>query len=219
MIRRSALRCTVFLAAAAAAGLFAGCTTSGHPEGAPDTLASAAPTTPNAPATTPPSTPPPSSAPATTATTATTATSTAPPSSKPATTSATTAAAPQTTCTALSVRVLQGGAVNGAQIAAIQFTNEGPAKCVLAGYPTVTLLLNGRVIGQPSQPASGAKSVRTLRPGDVAESLLRDYTQSCQAPLSDSVRVQVPGTGQTVVRPGMQLRACVLRVDKLSAPD
>jgi hypothetical protein len=29
----------------------------------------------------------------------------------------------------------------------------------------------------------------------------------------------VPGTRQTIVRPGMQLRACVLRVDRLRAPE
>jgi hypothetical protein len=83
----------------------------------------------------------------------------------------------------------------------------------------VTLLLNGKVIGRPSEPASEVKSRRTLRPGQVAESLLHDYTQTCQAPLSDSVRVQVPGTRQTIIRPDMQLRACVLRVDRLTAPD
>jgi hypothetical protein len=115
--------------------------------------------------------------------------------------------------------VLPGGASFGEQIAGLQFTNDGNATCVLVGYPTVTLLLNGRVIGRPSEPATAAKSARTLQPGQVAESLLHDYTQTCQAPLSDSVRVQVPGTNTTVIRPDMQLRACILRVDRLRAPD
>jgi len=117
------------------------------------------------------------------------------------------------------VRVLPGGASFGEQIAGLQFTNEGSKTCVIAGYATVSLLLDGQVIGQPSQPASTATSVRTLKPGEVAESLLHDYTQTCQAPLSDSVRVQVPGTDQTIIRPDMQLRACVLRVGRLTAPD
>lgn len=117
------------------------------------------------------------------------------------------------------MRVLPGGATFGQQIAGLQFTNSGATTCVLVGYPTVTLLLRGRVIGQPSQPSSAARSARTLRPGEVAESLLHDYTQTCQAPLSDSVRVKVPGMSMTVVRPDMQLRACVLRVDRLTAPD
>jgi hypothetical protein len=117
------------------------------------------------------------------------------------------------------VRVLPGGATFGEQIAGLQFTNAGAKTCLLVGYPTVTLLLHGQVIGRPSEPSSAAKSTRRLRPGQVAESLLHDYTQTCQAPLSDSVRVQVPGTSQTIIRPGMQLRACVLRVDRFSAPD
>jgi hypothetical protein len=117
------------------------------------------------------------------------------------------------------VRVLPGGASFGEQIAGLQFVNESHATCTLVGYPTVTLLLNGQVIGRPSEPASPARSARTLRPGQVAESLLHDYTQTCQAPLSDSVRVQVPGTHKTIIRPGMQLRACVLRIDRLTAPE
>jgi hypothetical protein len=115
--------------------------------------------------------------------------------------------------------VLPGGATFGEQIAGLQFTNAGSATCVLAGYPTVTLLLHGQVIGRQSVPSSTATSVRRLAPGQVAESLLHDYTQTCQAPLSDSVRVQVPGTNTTVIRPDMQLRACILRVDRLRAPD
>lgn len=117
------------------------------------------------------------------------------------------------------MRVLPGGASFGEQIAGLEFTNDGSTTCLLVGYATVRLLLNGQVIGRPSEPASSATSIRTLRPGQVAQSLLHNYTQTCQAPLSDSVRVRVPGTGQTIVRPGMQLRACVLRVGKLTAPE
>lgn len=115
--------------------------------------------------------------------------------------------------------MLPGGATFGEQIAGLEFTNDGSHRCVLVGYPTVTLLLNGHSIGRPSEPTSAAKSTRVLRPGQVAESLLHDFTQTCQAPLSDSVRVQVPGTRHSIVRPGMQLRACVLRVDRLTAPE
>ena len=126
---------------------------------------------------------------------------------------------PQTTCTSLSVRVLPGGASPGQEIAAIQFTNTGNTRCVVAGYPVVTLLRKGKRIGKPSEPSTTAVSSRTLRPGAVAESLLHDYTQTCQAPLSDSVRVRLPGTDINYLRPQMQLRACVLRVDRLGAPE
>lgn len=145
-----------------------------------------------------------------------------PPSSAPATTSAAPSPTPtvaQTTCKKVTVRVIPGGASPGEEIAAVQFVNSGVRTCTIAGYPTVTLLRNGSQIGQPSQPSTTKPSARTLRPGDVAESLLHDYTQTCQAPLSDSVKVRVPGTSITYVRPQMQLRACVLRVDRLAAPD
>lgn len=115
--------------------------------------------------------------------------------------------------------MIQGGAAHGEQIAGLQFVNEGTTTCVVAGYPTVTLLLEGQQIGQPSLPAGDAKSARRLAPGEVAESVLHDYTQSCQAPLSDSVRVQVPGSSESIIRPGLQYRACVLRVDPLGPPD
>jgi hypothetical protein len=117
------------------------------------------------------------------------------------------------------VRVIPGGASFGQEIAAVQYVNSGHTTCMLVGYPTVTLLLHGNPIGRPSEPSSTAPSQRTLHPGDIAESLVHDYTQTCQAPLSDSVKVQAPGLDQTTVRPDMQLRACVLRVDKLGAPD
>jgi hypothetical protein len=116
--------------------------------------------------------------------------------------------------------VLPGGASPGQEIAAVQYTNAGSTACLLVGYPTVTLLLHGQRIGTPSVPSTPDRtSSRQLAPGEIAESLVHDYTQTCQAPLSDSVRVTVPGTTQTYLRPGMQLRACLLRVDRLGAPE
>ena len=225
MTRGSALRCAAVVGAiAVAAGLLAGCTSSGQPQAdrnTPISVVSTPPTTPvSSPASTPPSSPPASAPPSSPEDT-----STAAPSSEPATTGLPASLppppppSPQTTCTSLTVRVLPGGASFGEQVAGLEFTNDGSNTCLLVGYPTVTLLLNSKVIGRPSEPASPAKSVRTLRPGDTAESLLHDYTQTCQAPLSDSVRVRVPGSRQTIIRPDMQLRACVLRVDRLKPPE
>jgi hypothetical protein len=119
----------------------------------------------------------------------------------------------------VTVRVIRGSASPGQEIAALQFINSGSDTCTLVGYPTVTLLRNGSQIGQPSQPSSDAESSRQLAPGETAESLLHDYTQTCNTPLSDAIKVRVPGTTMTVLRPGIQLRACILRVDKLGAPD
>jgi Protein of unknown function (DUF4232) len=110
----------------------------------------------------------------------------------------------------VSVRVLPGGAEHGQEIAGLYFTNTGSTRCTLNGYPTATLLRNGKQIGQPSRPSTTATSSRTLGPGDVAESLLHDYTQTCQAPLSDAIRVTIPGTSKSIIRPGIQLRACIV---------
>lgn len=209
-----ASRCTLLAAAVVLSSVLAGCTSSGHPAAVHNTPTPVAPTTPPTVVTTTLSVPPLTSAPPDTSPDVS---SSAPSSAEPTTTSA--PPPPQTTCKSLTVRVLPGGASFGEQIAGLDFVNDGPTTCTLVGYATVTLLLNGQVIGRPSEPSSPAKSIRTLRPGQVAESLLHDYTQTCQAPLSDSVRVQVPGRRKTIIRPGMQLRACVLRVDRLTAPE
>ena len=115
--------------------------------------------------------------------------------------------------------MIPGGASPGEEIAAVQFVNTGNAKCVLAGYPTVILMRDGKRIGKPSQPASDRPSSRTLKPGAIAESLVHDYTQTCQAPLSDTVKVLIPGTAKSYLRPHFELRACILRVARLGAPD
>jgi hypothetical protein len=116
--------------------------------------------------------------------------------------------------------VLPGGASPGQEIAAVQFTNAGSTACELVGYPTVQLFLHNNPIGTKSQPSTpSAVSSRRLAPGEIAESLVHDYTQTCQAPLSDTVRVIVPGTSHTYLRPGLQMRGCLLRVDKLGAPE
>lgn len=115
------------------------------------------------------------------------------------------------------MRVIRGSASLGQEIAALQFVNSGDTSCMLVGYPTATLLHKSKQIGTPSQPASTRPSSRRLKPGGIAESLLHDYT-NCQAPLSDNVRVTVPGTPKSAVRPA-QLRGCTLRVDRLGAPE
>lgn len=114
--------------------------------------------------------------------------------------------------------MIRGSAIAGQEIAALQFTNTGASPCLLAGYASVTLLRGGEPLGDPSQPASAATTSRVLQPGDVAESLLRNYTQNCQAPLSDAIHVVAPGMSTSTERP-MQLRACTLRVDPLGPPE
>jgi Protein of unknown function (DUF4232) len=191
----------------------AGCTTSGRGE-ADDPVISPLPSSTAAA----PSTPAPTSAAVTTTPPASsTAASTTAASSHPASSPAS-SAAPRSTCTALGIRVIRGSASAGQEIAALQFVNDGTKPCRLVGYPSVTLLLHGKPIGKPSAPSTTSPSERTLQPGETAESLLHNYTNSCQAPLADSLRLVVPGSTMTVVRPA-QLRACIVRVDRLGAPD
>jgi hypothetical protein len=120
------------------------------------------------------------------------------------------------TCTSVSVRVVPGGAAQGTEIAALQFTNTGTVRCRLGGFATVVLLRKGKPIGTPSQPSTTRAVTMTLQPGDIAESLLHDYS-TCSAALSDSIRVTVPGERTAAGRP-LQLRACTLRVDPLGPP-
>jgi hypothetical protein len=113
--------------------------------------------------------------------------------------------------------VIRGSAAAGQEIASLQFTNAGATSCVLNGFPVVTLLRNGNQIGQPSQPSTASTSSFTLAPGVTAESVLHDYTQNCQAALSDELRVAVPGMNTIAIRPA-QFRACIVRVDRLGPP-
>ena len=112
--------------------------------------------------------------------------------------------------------MIRGSAAPGFEFAALQFVNAGSTRCVLNGYPTVTLRRGGTQLGSPSEPAGSATSTYTLAPGATAESDLRDYS-TCQAPLSDQIAVVAPGSSISTVRPG-QLRGCVLRVSPLAAP-
>ncbi len=105
--------------------------------------------------------------------------------------------------------------MQGAEIAALQFTNAGTAACRLGGFPTVVLLRSGSPVGTPSQPTGQQPRTMRLAPGDTVQSMLTDYS-SCSAPLSDQVRVTVPGLALTSTRP-IQLRACTLRVAPLTS--
>lgn len=102
----------------------------------------------------------------------------------------------------------------------MQFTNQGSAACTITGVPTATLLRNGAVVGKPSTPTSDPVRPFTLQPGEYGESLLRDFS-TCNAPLSDNLRLQTPSrkgaTGKTVTQP-IKLRACKLQVAPVREP-
>jgi Protein of unknown function (DUF4232) len=199
-----------------AALALAGCTSSTVAADDNSPVAVTTPATPTAPSTPVVASTPPSAAPSTTAAAPTTTTA-APRTTASRPTVRPSPVVPRSTCTDVSVRVIRGSASVGQEIAALQFTNAARKTCTLVGYPQVTLMRGGKIIGTPSQPTATGSSTRVLAAGAVAESLLHDYT-SCQAPLSDMVRVVVPGSSFTAIRPA-QLRACVLRVDRLGPPE
>ena len=113
--------------------------------------------------------------------------------------------------------MIRGSAAPGYEFAALQFTNTGSTPCMLTGYPIVTLLRGGAPVGRPSAAAGTGTSRFILASGATAESRLKDFS-SCQAPLSDQIRVVAPGSSLTATRPG-QLRACTLRVSALATPE
>lgn len=117
----------------------------------------------------------------------------------------------------MAIRLIRGGAAQGTEIAALQFTNSGRRTCTLVGYAQVVLTRHGNSIGSPSQPGGPlpGRSVQ-LQPGQTVQSLLRDYS-ACQAPLSDMATVTVPGSTITSEAPA-ELRACTLRVSQLGKP-
>lgn len=117
------------------------------------------------------------------------------------------------TCTGLTVRVLQGGATPGREIAAVTFDNDSAQTCSLSGYPTVVLTLKGNTIATATPaPGTVAQPVR-IAPGGQAQALITDRS-TCNAPLSDSIAVTAPNgaTGGKLTRP-FQLRGCTVYVD------
>jgi hypothetical protein len=196
-------RSVALMAAVVGLATVTACTsaTSGKP------TSTSAPSTESAPATAEPTdsgdTSPTDSAPVTSPVT----TSVSPTASKPAT--GTGCALAQ-----LSVRLIRGGAIAGQEIALITFTNTDSKACTMFGFPGVSLRLNNALLGQPATRTSKTPATVTLKPGEQAEALLRDYT-TCQAALSDTVRVYPPDSTQFVDKP-FELRGCQTQIDPVS---
>jgi hypothetical protein len=125
-------------------------------------------------------------------------------------------ALPRDTCLLdqLSVRVIPGGAVPGREIAAITFTNTSGVACSMVGFPGVSLRLAGKLVGSPAARSSIPIKTVHLAPNGQAQAVVSDFS-TCQAPLSDTVRVYPPNLTQYVDRP-FQLRACRLQVDPVT---
>jgi hypothetical protein len=178
----------------------AGCTSSGgaSPSSAPTTAASTPSSVPSSDSSL--------TAPSSTAATSTTpAKSTArkPPPALPACTSG-----------QLKIAALRGSASAGQEFALLTFTNTGPATCTMFGFPGVSLRVSNAMVGKPAERSGKAPSTVTLKHGARAESVISDFS-SCQAPVSEQVRVYAPNQRAFVDLP-LALRACRVIVEPVT---
>jgi hypothetical protein len=110
---------------------------------------------------------------------------------------------------------VRGGALPGQEIAGVVFTNRSQTKCTLRGYPFAQLRHNDQKLGRPASHNPGAVRTITLKPQDSAQVQLTAVT-TCQAPISDHVRIRVPGS-PTSTDVTLQLRGCSLSVDPIQS--
>jgi hypothetical protein len=190
-------------AAVALIGLvaLAGCTSSGgaSPSSAPTTAASGTPS--SAPSSAPNLSSPSSTAP--TSTTPAFPTSRKPPPALPACTSSN-----------LKIAALRGSASAGQEFALLTFTNTGAATCTMFGFPGVSLRLGSAMVGKAAERSAKKPTTVSLKRGARAESVISDFS-SCQAPVSEKVRVYAPNQVAFVDLP-LALRACRVIVEPVT---
>ncbi len=136
-------------------------------------------------------------------------TSSAAPTTSPTTSIATPSpGVPKDACTTaqLTVRVLRGSGAQQQEFALITFTNSGTSRCSLLGFPGVSLRRAGVLLGAPAERTPDQAHAVELAPGEQAESQVTDFS-SCNAPLSDTMRVYPPNLTSFVDKP-LELRGC-----------
>jgi hypothetical protein len=111
--------------------------------------------------------------------------------------------------------VLRGSGAQQQEFASVFFTNKGSAPCTMFGFPGVSLRLADRLLGQPATRENVAAQTVRLAPGGRAQADITDYS-SCQAPLSDTVRVYPPNATQFVDLP-LDIRGCTITVKPVAA--
>jgi hypothetical protein len=106
--------------------------------------------------------------------------------------------------------VIRGSGALQREYASVLFTNTSTKRCTMFGFPGVSLRRAGQLLGQPAtREAITPKNLR-LAPGGRAQADITDVS-TCQAPLSDTVRVYPPDSKQFVDLP-LDLRGCALSV-------
>jgi hypothetical protein len=166
---RAHLAATVATTIALTAGLTA-CGPSHRSVAPPATSSTVSPTTRPAPTTTafPPPTPPVASTTTGRATTTGAPTTTTPPAPSTTGTQPQSTAATVGECTTaqLSLAAAGGLGAGGESYATYEFTNDGPTKCTMTGYPGFAVLdARGRVVQKPAvrEPAPGTSSPVAIR--------------------------------------------------------
>lgn len=81
----------------------------------------------------------------------------------------------------------------------------------MTGFPGVSLRKGGSQVGQPANRSSLSPTTVALGPGTVATSTVH-IASSCNAPLSDTLRVYPPDQTAYVDVPAV-VRACPATVD------
>ena len=114
----------------------------------------------------------------------------------------------------LAIEGVRGGAYQGREIAGVLFTNTSATPCTMSGYPSARLIRNGRPIGRPADDEPGTVKPVLLANGQTAQTELTAVT-TCQAPISDAVRIALPNWAHPVDAQ-VQLRACSLSVSPIS---
>jgi hypothetical protein len=106
-----------------------------------------------------------------------------------------------------------GGALPGQEIAGVIFTNTSGGTCTLRGYPFAQLRHNGAKLGKPAKHNPGTVRTIRLKPDGRAQVQLSAIS-TCQAPISDHVRIRVPGSPTSTDVP-IELRGCALSVNPI----
>lgn len=117
---------------------------------------------------------------------------------------------PGCTVAGLQIMALPGSGYQGREFAQIVFTNQGRTSCSLYGFPGVSLRLSNAQLGQPASREPVTPTTVVLKPGQQATADITDFS-TCNAPLSDTVRVYPPNSRAFVDLP-LQLRGCTISV-------